>query len=53
MMTEQQERIYDILTDLDSVILVELFVNYHGTQILDSDFIEFINQELGIEEEEE
>ena len=52
MMNEQQERFYDILTDLDSVVLVDLFLNYYGTQILDSDFIEFINQELGMEEQD-
>ena len=52
-MTEKQERIYDILLTLDSEFIVDLFLNYHGTQILDIDFMEFINQELGIEEEED
>ena len=52
MMTEQQNRIYDILTDLDSVVLVDLFLNYHGTQLLEKDFMEFVREELGLEEEE-
>lgn len=29
--------------------VLQLFTNYHGLQILDNDFLNFVNQELGID----
>jgi hypothetical protein len=52
-MTEQQERMWDVLVSLDSETLLRAFIDYHGMQLLDDGFAEFLTDEGFMEPEEE
>jgi hypothetical protein len=53
MTTERQERIWDTLVSLDSKTLLRAVTDYHGMQILDDRFAEFLVDEGLIEGEPE
>ena len=44
-MSEMQMKIWDILIKLDGGTVARLFTNYYGTQLLDEDFMDFLEQE--------
>lgn len=44
-MSETQMKIWDMLVKLDGETVARLFTNYYGTQLLDEDFMDFIEQE--------
>jgi hypothetical protein len=41
-MTEQQEQMWDVLVALDGETLLQAITDYHGLQILDDGFAEFL-----------
>jgi hypothetical protein len=45
MMTERQDQIWDTLVSLDSETLLRAVTDYHGMQILDAGFAEFLIDE--------
>lgn len=55
MTTEQQNELYEKLTELGSEELLNLITDYHGLQLLDDGFANFAKDELdidiGLEEE--
>jgi hypothetical protein len=52
-MSEKQEQMWDILCELDGETVARLFTDYHGTQLLDNGFREFLQDEGYLEEEPE
>ena len=44
-MSETQIKIWDMLVKLDGETVTRLFTNYYGTQLLDEDFMNFLEQE--------
>jgi len=52
MLDELQEKIYEALIECDSEEVVNCFIQYYGTQILDEGFKEHLTDE-GIMEEDE
>lgn len=44
-MSEMQIKIWNILIKLDGEAVARLFTNYYGTQLLDEDFMDFLEQE--------
>ena len=44
-MSEMQIKIWNILIKLDGETVARLFTNYYGTQLLDEDFMVFLEQE--------
>lgn len=48
-MSDEQKRIYEALENLSSDKVLELFLNFYGTQILSGEFGEFVGDELNIE----
>lgn len=44
-MSEMQIKIRNILIKLDGETVARLFTNYYGTQLLDEDFMVFLEQE--------
>ena len=53
MLDELQERIYEALIECDSEEVVNYFIQYHGTQLLDEGFKEHLILEGVIEEDED
>lgn len=49
-MTNLQERIYDILTDLGTTEAIDMLLDYHGPQLLDSGLLDRLMDELELEE---
>ena len=52
MLDELQEKIYEALIECDSEEVVNCFIQYYGTQLLDEGFKEHLTDE-GIMEEDE
>ena len=50
-MTDEQAKIWDALCELDGETVARLFTNYHGNQLLDEGFHEFLIDEGVMEEE--
>jgi hypothetical protein len=44
-MTEEQERMYDMLCELTAEQAVDMFLNYHGTQLLSEGFREYLMED--------
>lgn len=44
-MDDLQNKIWDVLSELDTETVLQLFTNYHGTQLLDEGFAEFLSDE--------
>ena len=44
-MSEIQIKIWDMLIKLNGETVARLFTNYYGTQLLDEDFMDFLEQE--------
>lgn len=44
-MSETQIKIWDMLVKLNGETVARLFTNYYGTQLLDEDFMAFLEQE--------
>lgn len=44
-MSEMQIKIWNILIKLDGETVARLFTNYYDTQLLDEDFMTFLEQE--------
>lgn len=44
-MSETQIKIWELLIKLDGETVARLFTNYYGTQLLDEDFMAFLEQE--------
>ena len=44
-MSEMQIKIWDMLIKLDGGTVAQLFTNYYGMQLLDEDFMDFLEQE--------
>jgi hypothetical protein len=49
-MTEKQRKIYNTLVDLGSTEVVDIILNFHGTQLLSDDFFEHLIDEGVIED---
>jgi hypothetical protein len=45
MTTEQQDQVWDTLVSLDSLTLLRALTDYHGTQLLDEGFADFLVDE--------
>jgi hypothetical protein len=52
-MTKKQKKMYDKLIDLDGPTILQLFLDYHGTQLLDDGFYEEMGLNGLIDEDEE
>lgn len=52
-MGEHEQQIWDTLCELDGETVARLFTNYHGTQLLDDGFWEFLQDEGYIEPDED
>jgi hypothetical protein len=52
-MNEKQERMWDILCELDGETVARLFTDYHGTQLLDDGFREFLQGEGYMDEDDD
>jgi hypothetical protein len=52
-MSEKQEQMWDILCELDGETVARLFTDYHGNQLLDDGFREFLQDEGYMEEDDE
>jgi hypothetical protein len=50
-MTMLQEQVWDALVSLDSETLLRTFTDYHGLQLFDEDFAEFLVEEGLMESE--
>lgn len=50
-MTDEQAKMWDALCELDGETVARLFTNYHGNQLLDEGFHEFLIDEGVMEEE--
>lgn len=50
-MTNEQTKIWNALCELDGETVARLFTDYHGNQLLDEGFHEFLIDEGVIEEE--
>ena len=44
-MSETQIKIWELLIKLNGETVTRLFTNYYGTQLLDKDFMDFLEQE--------
>jgi hypothetical protein len=52
-MSEKQEQMWDILCELDGETVARLFTDYHGNQLLDDGFREFLQDEGYMEPDED
>lgn len=52
-MNERQEEMWDKLCELDGETVARLFTDYHGNQLLDDGFREFLQEEGYLEPDEE
>lgn len=52
-MSEEQEKMWDALSELSSEDVIRAFTNYHGMQLLDDGFYEFMQDEGYLPEDEE
>ena len=52
-MTDKQDIMWDVLTGMDADTAVRAITNYHGMQLLDDGFYEFLQEEGLIEAEDE
>ncbi len=52
-MDELQEKIYDCLCSISGEQVTNAFINYYGTQLLDSDFAKYLVEEGFMEVEDE
>lgn len=52
-MNEHQEEMWDTLCELDGETVARLFTCYHGTQLLDGGFREFLQEEGYLEPDED
>lgn len=52
-MNEKQEQMWDMLCELDGETVARLFTDYHGNQLLDDGFREFLQDEGYLELDEE
>ena len=52
---DNKEALYNIIDNLcmDGETVATMFINYHGTQLLTSGFMEFVKAETGMDEEEQ
>lgn len=46
MMNELQERIWDQLSELSGEEVLKILTDWHGLQLLDEDFAEFVEKEI-------
>ena len=52
-MDNKQDVMWDVLLDLSSEEVLRAFTNYHGLQLLDDGFYEFLQDEGFIEEDDD
>lgn len=52
-MSEHQEQSWNVLCELDGETVARLFTSYHGTQLLDDGFREFLQDEGYLEPDED
>ncbi len=52
-MNEKQTKMYNALTNLGTTEAVDIILSYHGLQLLDDEFYEYLQEEGILDEDEE